>query len=72
VETHYRGAVPSFDNANSYYAPYGLLFNLERDPSETYSYTREYPEKAAELRNYIIDGQKKLSSRVLENMWNRP
>ena len=71
VETHYRGAVPSFDNANSYYAPYGLLFNLERDPSETYSYTREYPEKAAELRNYIIDGQKKLSSRVLENMWNR-
>ena len=72
VETHYRGAVPSFDNANSYYAPYGLLFNLERDPSETYSYPREYPEKAAELRNYIIDGQKKLSSRVLENMWNRP
>ena len=72
VETHYRGAVPSFDNANSYYAPYGLLFNLERDPSETYSYTREYPEKAAELRNYIIDGQKKLSSRVLETMWNRP
>ena len=72
VETHYRGAVPSFDNANSYYAPYCLLFNLERDPSETYSYTREYPEKAAELRNYIIDGQKKLSSRVLENMWNRP
>ncbi|MAV33448.1 MAG: arylsulfatase [Gammaproteobacteria bacterium] len=72
VETHYRGAVPSFDNANSYYAPYGLLFNLERDPSETYSYTREYPEKASELRNYIIDGQKKLSSRVLENMWNRP
>lgn len=72
VETHYRGAVPSFDHANSYYAPYGLLFNLEQDPSETYSYAREHPEKAAELHNYIIDGRRKLNSRVLENMWNRP
>jgi uncharacterized sulfatase len=72
VETHYRAAVPSFDNANSYYAPYGLLFDLKRDPAETYSYTREHPEKAAELYNYLIDGQKRLNSSVLDNMWNRP
>ena len=72
VESHYRAAVPSFDNANSYYAPYGLLFDLKRDPSETYSYTREQSEKAAELHNYIIDGQERFSSTVLKNMWNRP
>ncbi|MDG1952759.1 MAG: sulfatase [Gammaproteobacteria bacterium] len=72
VESHYRAAVPSFDNANSYYAPYGLLFDLKRDPSETYSYTWEQSEKAAELHNYIIDGQERFSSTVLKNMWNRP
>ena len=72
VESNYRAAVPSFDNANSYYAPFGLLFDLERDPSETYSYTREQPEKAAELYKYLKDGQKRLGSAVLENMWNRP
>ena len=72
VESHYRAGLPSFDHVNSYYAPYGLLFDMKRDPSETYSYTREQPKKAAKLHNFILDGQNRLNSRVLENMWNRP
>jgi arylsulfatase A len=72
VESQYRAAVPSFDNPNSYYGPNGLLFDLDRDPSETYSYTREYPEVVAQMREFLIEGQKKLASTVLENMWNRP
>ena len=40
VESQYRAAVPSFDNPDSYYGPNGLLFDVRRDPSETYSYTR--------------------------------
>jgi uncharacterized sulfatase len=72
VESQYRAAVPSFDNPNSYYGPNGLLFDLDRDPSETYSYTREYPEVVAQMREFLTEGQKKLDSTVLENMWNRP
>ena len=71
VETFYRTGVPSFDNSNSYYAPYGLLFDLEKDPTETYSYTREFPRVAEELRSHLIDGQKQFNSRVLPNMFNR-
>jgi arylsulfatase A len=72
VESQYRAAVPSFDNPNSYYGPNGLLFDLDLDPSETYSYTREYPEVVAQMREFLIEGQKNLDSTVLENMWNRP
>ena len=72
MESQYRAAVPSFDNPNSYYGPNGLLFDLDRDPSETYSYTREYPEVVAQMREFLIEGQKNLDSTVLENMWNRP
>ena len=71
VETFYRTGVPSFDNPNSYYAPNGLLFDLEKDPSETYSFTREYPEVAEELHSHLIKGQKALDSKVLPNMFNR-
>ena len=71
VETFYRTGVPSFDNSNSYYAPYGLLFDLEKDPTETYSYTREYPVVAEELRSHLIEGQRQFNSRVLPNMFNR-
>ena len=42
-------AVPSFDNPDSYYGPNGLLFDVQLDPSETYSYTREYPEVVERL-----------------------
>ncbi|MFT6058133.1 MAG: hypothetical protein ACJA2D_002064 [Pseudohongiellaceae bacterium] len=48
------------------------MFDLDRDPSETYSYTREYPEVVAQMREFLTEGQKKLDSTVLENMWNRP
>ena len=71
VETFYRTGVPSFDNPNSYYAPNGLLFDLEKDPSETYSFTREYPEVAEALHSQLIKGQKALDSKVLPNMFNR-
>ena len=71
VETFYRTGVPSFDNPNSYYAPNGLLFDLEKDPSETYSFTREYPGVAEELHSHLIKGQKALDSKVLPNMFNR-
>lgn len=72
VETRYRAAIPSFDNPQSYYGPNGLLFNVKRDPSETYSFTREYPEVVARMRDYLLSGQKELSTTVLQQMWNRP
>lgn len=71
VETFYRTGVPSFDNPNSYYAPNGLLFDLEKDPSETYSFTREFPGVAEALHSQLIKGQKALDSKVLPNMFNR-
>lgn len=72
VETRYRGAVPSFDNANSYYGPNGLLFDVQLDPSETYSFTREYPEVVEHMRELLIEGQNEFGSTVLQDMWNRP
>ena len=71
LESWYRGALPSFDNPNSYYGPEGLLFDLEKDPGETYSYTRENPDVVEKLRKYLIQGQKELESFVLPDMWNR-
>lgn len=72
VESRYRAAVPSFDNPQSYYGPDGLLFNVQLDPSETYSYTREYPDVVARMRDHLERGRKELNSTVLEQMWNRP
>ncbi len=72
VETRYRGAIPSFDNPASYYGPEGLLFDLRRDPSETYSFTREYPEVVGRMREFLLQGQEEFSSTVLQDMWNRP
>ena len=71
VESFYRTAIASFDNASSYYAPNGLLFDLEKDPSETYSYTRENLSVATRLRKLLEAGQKEFSSAVLPGMWNR-
>jgi len=71
VESFYRTAISSFDNGSSYYAPNGLLFDLEKDPSETYSYTRENPSVATRLRKLLEAGQKEFSSTVLPDMWNR-
>jgi len=72
VESGYRAAVPSFDNPQSYYGPNGLLFNVQLDPSETYSYTREYPEVVAQMREHLERGRSELNSTVLPQMWNRP
>lgn len=72
VETRYRTAVPSFDNPNSYYGPNGLLFDVQLDPSETYSYTRENPQVVAKMRRLLLRGQEELGSTVLQDMWNRP
>ena len=72
VESFYRSGLPSFDNTNSYYGPNGLLFDLEKDPTETYSYTRENLEVARELHKLLEKGQTDLKSHVLPNMWNRP
>ncbi len=72
VETRYRTAVPSFDNPDSYYGPNGLLFDVRLDPSETYSYTREYPEVVERMRELLIEGQTEFGSTVLQDMWNRP
>ena len=72
VESFYRTAIPSFDNLDSYYAPNGLLFDVLRDPSETYSFTREYPEVAKRMHELLEQGQEALGSTVLQQMWNRP
>ena len=72
VETRYRAAVNSFDNPDSYYGPVGLLFDVQRDPSETYSYSREFPEVVSKMRDFLEQGQEEFNSTVLPNMWNRP
>jgi len=72
VESQYRAALPSFDNPDSYYGPNGLLFDVQLDPSETYSYTRENPEVVEKMRGLLLQGQKELGSTVLQQMWNRP
>lgn len=72
VESRYRTSVPSFDNPQSYYGPNGLLFDLETDPSETYSFTRENPEVVARMRALLLRGQQDLDSTILQQMWNRP
>ncbi len=72
VESSYRNVITSFDNAQSYYGPAGLLFDLQLDPAETYSYARENPEVVARLRGYLEQARQDLNTTVLENMWFRP
>jgi hypothetical protein len=63
--------VSRFDHPASYYSPNGLLFDLLKDPSETYSYTREMPEVAARLHSLLVAGQQQFNSAVLPQMFNR-
>lgn len=72
VESSYRNVITSFDHSDSYYGPSGLLFDLQLDPAETYSYARENPEVVARLRSYLEQAQRDLDTTVLENMWFRP
>lgn len=70
VETRYRAALNSFEHSD-YYGPDGLLFDLQTDPGETYSYTREYPEVVRRLQGYLIEGRRELNAAALPAMWNR-
>jgi uncharacterized sulfatase len=71
LESRYRTATNSFDNPDSYYGPVGLLFDVVKDPSETYSFAREQPEIVDSLRAHLERGQKAYNSTVLPNMSNR-
>ncbi|MCG8414341.1 MAG: sulfatase [Pseudomonadales bacterium] len=70
VETRYRAALNSFEHS-TYYGPGGLLFDLQTDPSETYSYTREYPEVVQRLREQLLQAREELEAAALPQMWNR-
>ena len=69
VESKYQFLLNRFDHPSSYYGPVGLLFNLEKDPSETYSYSRENPAVVERLRQHLMAGQKALASKQLPGMW---
>lgn len=71
IESKYQTVISSFDNPMSYYGPVGLLFDLDKDPSETYSYSRENPAVVKQLRQHLKAGQEELGARVLPAMWNR-
>jgi arylsulfatase A len=70
VETRYRATQNSFEHS-SYYGPDGLLFDLQTDPSETYSYTREHPEIVERLKGYLLEAREELDAAALPQMWNR-
>ncbi|MBL6817482.1 MAG: hypothetical protein ISQ58_10180, partial [Pseudomonadales bacterium] len=53
------------------YGPDGLLFDLQTDPSETYSYTREHPEIVERLKGYLLEAREELDAAALPQMWNR-
>jgi len=69
IESKYKLLLASFDHPDSYYGPVGLLFNLEKDPSETYSYARENPAVVKQLREHLQRGQTLLGARKLPAMW---
>ncbi len=71
LESFYRITVRSLDVPESDYGSEGLLFDLERDPTETYSYTRENPDVVKRMRELLVKGQQELDASVLPQMWNR-
>ena len=71
AETKYQTALTRFTHPDSYYGR-GLLFDLERDPSETYSYARENPQQVDTMLKLLKQGEELLSSRVPDSMWSRP
>ena len=64
-------ALARYDQSGSYYRP-GLLFDLDRDPGESYSYAREYPEVVERLWKVLHQGQRELKAMVPTSMWSRP
>jgi arylsulfatase A len=71
VESKYVTVLARIGHPDYYHHP-GLLFDLELDPSESYSFTREQPEVAARLARLLEDGQRELGARVPATVWTRP
>ena len=67
VESYYR-SVRARIGAATYHHPPGLLFDLENDPAERYSFTREQPELARTMRRWIDDAYLELVGGDLEDL----
>lgn len=72
LESNYLTLITRFDHEASQFGGEGLLFDLARDPSETYSFARENPDVMARLHGYLELGRQNLNSNVLEAAWTRP
>lgn len=63
VRSYYRGGLARFEGERfgepHYYHP-GLLFNLEKNPEEQFSYTREYPEIVEKMTEQLEEGREYL------------
>ncbi len=57
IRSYYRGGMFGFER--NYYSP-GLLFNLEKNPEEQFSYTREYPEIVEKMLERLERGRAEL------------
>ena len=69
VESRYENAMVRLNHKNSYYGD-GLLFDLEQDPSETYSFTREFPDIVKRLNEFLQRGEEELSPTIPKRMWS--
>ena len=72
IESFYRTARARI-GASDYHHPPGLLFDLELDPGERFSYTRENPQQAAKMRRWIDDAYRELVGGEIEDLpvWSR-
>src|SRR5699024_7120061 len=70
IRSFYRGGLARFEGQRRgephYYHP-GLLFDLERNPSEQFSYTREEPEVVKEMVERLEKGRKELETLARED-----
>lgn len=65
TQSWYRGWNAPLGNERYWTYP-GLLFDLEKDSKELYSYTRENPEVVAQLRGWLEKGQEELKDPTKE------
>lgn len=61
IRSWYRGHNGAIGSERYYYYP-GLLFDMERDAGERYSFTREHPEAAKKLRGWLDAGREQFES----------
>jgi len=61
VQSWYR-QVNAQIGAKSYYYYPGLLFDMQQEPAEIYSYTREHPDIAEQLSGWITKGKAELET----------